>query len=283
MRQLRGGIMNAVVFIIALCTLSISAFAQEPPKLPDNIVGNSHPSVMEKGGPTPRTADGHVDLSGVWIRGEAGTQTQYIGARSEGARAKARPDPPPFQPWAAAKVKAMTPTEIQLGMAGVNCMPLGDPGIFVFNPHPIQFIQIPGVLVQLQEVNNHWRLVHTDGRPHDKDPDPSFNGDAVGHWEADTLVIDVIGLDERTWNNNTGWFHSDQEHLIEHITRPSMNYLNYQFTIEDPKVLTKPWTSPIEIYTLSKEDLLENFCTRNDEVEEFQKLKSQESGGKKDK
>lgn len=278
MRQLRGGMIARVVFIVALPTLSLSAIAQEPPKLPDNIVGNAHPSVMEKGGPAPRTADGHVDLSGVWIRGEAGTQTQYVGARSEALRAQA--EAPPFQPWAAAKVKAMTRTEIQLGMAGVNCMPLGDPGIFMFNPHPIQFIQIPGVLVQLEEVNNHWRLVHTDGRPHDKDPDPSFNGDAVSHWDGDALVIDVIALDERTWNNNTGWFHSDQEHLIERITRPSMNYLNYQVTIEDPKVLTKPWTSPVQIYTLDKHDLLENFCTRNDEVEEFQKLKSQESGGK---
>jgi hypothetical protein len=65
-------------------------------------------------------------------------------------------------------------------------------------------------------------------------------------------VIDTIGIDERTRNNNLGWFHSDQEHVIERITRPSLNYLVYQVTIEDPKVLMKPWTSATHRYSLSE-------------------------------
>jgi hypothetical protein len=273
---------NAATLLAGLGMLSLTAAAQEgkpPVKVPDNIIGNEHPAVEPPGGPPPRTADGHVDLSGVWIRGEAGVQTQYTGSRTQARRGAA--EDIPFQPWAAAKIKGMTPTQLQLGMAGVNCMPLGDPGIFLFNPHPIQFFQLPGVLVQLQEVDNHWRLVHTDGRPHEKDSDPTFNGDAVGHWEGDTLVIDVVAIDERTWNNTAGWFHSDQEHLIERISRPFMNRLTYQVTIEDPKVLTKPWTSPVQTYSLAHEDLFENFCTRNDEVTEFEKLQSQESGAQK--
>ena len=69
------------------------------------------------------------------------------------------------------------------------------------------------------------------------------------------LVIDVIAIDERTWNNFIGWFHSDQEHVIERLSRPSENGLIYQVTIEDPKVLTQPWTSEPHQGSLHHEDL----------------------------
>jgi len=150
--------------------------------------------------------------------------------------------------------------------------------MFLIDPYPFQLIQTPGLFAQLDELNNNWRVVHTDGRPHSPDPDPSFDGDEVGHWEEDTLVIDVIGIDERTWNNFTGWFHSDQEHVIERISRPSMNYLVYQVTIEDPKVLSKPWTSAPRVWTLGHEDLLEYYCTNNQDVDQYKALKSKESG-----
>jgi hypothetical protein len=128
--------------------------------------------------------------------------------------------------------------------------------------------------VHLIESDNAWNVVHTDGRPHKKaeDLEPLYNGDQTGHWEGDTLVIDTISLDERTWINQSGWFHSDQAHIIERIRRPSMNYLEYQYTVEDPKVLTKPWTSAWRTYSLGSEDLTENFCTNNENVEQLQKL-----------
>jgi hypothetical protein len=89
-----------------------------------------------------------------------------------------------------------------------------------------------------------------------------------------------ISIDERTWIRD-GWFHSDALHVIERIRRPSMNYLEHQFTIEDPKVLTKPWTSAWRTYSLSvnDEDLTENFCTFNENVEQFMKLLEVEKAG----
>jgi len=153
--------------------------------------------------------------------------------------------------------------------------------MFLINPYPIQLIQTPGQLVQLDELNNNWRVVPLDGHPHTKDADPTFNGEGIGHWEEDTLVIDVTAIDERTWNNFTGWFHSDQEHVIERISRPSMNYLTVQITIEDPKVLTKPWTSAPRTWTLGHEDLLEYYCTNNQDVEQYKSLKAKETGGEK--
>jgi hypothetical protein len=239
----------------------------------------SKQEAVPKGGPAPRTADGHPDLSGVWFQGTAGGFT-YNPALRKQFDAKATPEePPPFQPWALAKVKSMTQTDFELGRASVNCLPRGVPGMFLINPYPFQIVQTPGLFVQLDELNNNFRVIHTDGRKHSDDPDPSFDGDAVAHWEGDTLVIDVIGIDERTWNNFTGWFHSDQEHVIERVTRPSMNYLVVQVTIEDPKVLTKSWTSAPRVWTLGHEDLLEYYCTNNQEVDQYKALKDKESGG----
>jgi hypothetical protein len=239
----------------------------------------SKQEAVPKGGPAPRTADGHPDLSGVWFQGTAGGFTYNPALRKQFDPKVTPEEPPSFQPSAAAKIKSMTQTDFELGRASVNCLPRGVPGMFLINPYPFQIVQTPGLFVQLDELNNNFRVVHTDGRPHSDDPDPSFDGDEVAHWEGDTLVIDVIGIDERTWNNFTGWFHSDQEHVIERVTRPSMNYLVVQVTIEDPKVLTKPWTSAPRVWTLAHEDLLEYYCTNNQEVDQYKALKDKESGG----
>ena len=120
--------------------------------------------------------------------------------------------------------------------------------MFITNPYPVQLAQSAKQLIQLNELNNNFRVIPTDGRMHTKDPDPTFNGESVAHWDGDTLVIDTIAIDERTWNNFTGWFHSDQEHVVERLTRPSMNYLTYQVTIEDPKVFTRPWKISMPLY-----------------------------------
>jgi len=265
----------AVVVLGILAIPSALAGQEENPSKPTK----SKQEAVPKGGPAPRTADGHPDLSGVWFQGTAGGFT-YNPALRKQFDAKATPEePPPFQPWALAKVKSMTQTDFELGRASVNCLPRGVPGMFLINPYPFQIVQTPGLFVQLDELNNNFRVIHTDGRKHSDDPDPSFDGDAVAHWEGDTLVIDVIAIDERTWNNFTGWFHSDQEHVIERVTRPSMNYLVVQVTIEDPKVLTKSWTSAPRVWTLGHEDLLEYYCTNNQEVDQYKALKDKESGG----
>ncbi len=98
-------------------------------------------------------------------------------------------------------------------------------GIVLNADRPFQFVSAPGLFVQLDEHNHDYRVVTIDGRAHSEDPDPKFNGESVAHWEGDTLVIDTIAVDERVWNGEQWQFHSDQERVIERITRPSMNYL----------------------------------------------------------
>jgi hypothetical protein len=112
-------------------------------------------------------------------------------------------------------------------------------------------------------------------------PFQTFVGDATARCDGDTLVIDVIAIDERTWNNFIGWFHSDQEHVIERLTRPSENSLIYQVTIEYPKALTKPWTSPPRQWSLHHEDLEEYYCTDNQEVLQYESIKEKGAGSNK--
>jgi hypothetical protein len=92
-------------------------------------------------------------------------------------------------------------------------------------------------------------------------------------WDGDTLVIDTVSLDERNW-------HTDSLHVIERFRRPSKNYLEYQYTLDDPKALTKPWTSAWRQYSLGSEPLIENFCTNNENVEQLIKLQEIETKGK---
>src|ERR1700722_13861515 len=114
MRRSFGGLTRAAAMLGGFGMLPLAAAAQQakpPVKVPHNITGNEHPAPEPPGGPPPRTSDGHVDLSGVWIRGEAGVQTQYAGSRTQpgGARGRGAADDIPFQPSAAAKIKALTP------------------------------------------------------------------------------------------------------------------------------------------------------------------------------
>jgi hypothetical protein len=300
---------SAAAVLVALSMVVMPASAQDGK-------GSKESSKDEKihalppGGPTPRLKDGHPDFSGVWYPNSAGqnlktsvlwdasklgalgaevTQQRGRGAREMAdAEALRQFDPkvtpqekPSFQPWAAAKIKAMSATESQLGSTHIQCLPRGVPAIFTSNSYPIQFVSTPGQLVMLVELLNNFRVLHTDGRAHNPDPDPLFNGDGVGHWEGDTLVVDTISLDERNEGVGPGWIHSDQEHLIERLSRPSKNYVIYQVTVEDPKVLTKPWTSAPRRWTLAQDnyDIAEYYCTHNEEVSELSKVKENESAG----
>jgi hypothetical protein len=299
---------SAAAVLAALCMVFTTASAQQgkdsKQSSKDDVI-----HALPPGGPAPRLADGHPDFSGVWFPNSAGmainstviwnasghgtlgaevNQQRAGGDSPADAAARRQFDPkvtpeekPSFQPWAAAKLKGMSDAESQLASTHIQCLPRGVPAIFTSNSYPIQVISTPGQFVQLVELLNNFRVIHTDGRKHNPDPDPLFNGDGVGHWEGDTLVVDTISLDERNEGVNQRWIHSDQEHVVERISRPSMNYLVYQVTVEDPKVLTKPWTSAPHRWSLSQGnyDIQEYYCTHNEEVSELSKVKENESAG----
>jgi hypothetical protein len=232
--------------------------------------GKSDVKALPPGKPTPRTADGHPDLSGIWIDGYTGSfdltaERNPLQGRYD--RNVTPQEPPVFQRWVPEKIKRMG-TLVAAGPC-LDCEPLGPIGIFIKGlGYEIEILQTPQKVVVLSELDTTYRFIWIDGRQHKKDPDPQFNGDAVAHWEGDTLVVDVTALDVHQWLSPTptsmlGWFPSDVAHIVERISRPDSNNLVYQYTVYDPKVLTRPWVSVPQHYSLSREPMVEYYCTNN--------------------
>jgi hypothetical protein len=256
------------------------ALAQAPPpgsigKVSERTAAGSETwHALPPGGPAPRTADGHPDLSGVWFPNSAGRQVQRSYPIDPEAR---RQYDPKVTPELKPVLKPGMQEKYRKPRLYGECAIPATPGTILQEntlTWPIQLLQTPGRLVLMIEYPMDFRVIHTDGRPHPKDPDPTFNGNSVARWEGDTLVIDSIALDNRVPNFG-GWFHSEEEHVIERISRPSKNYLVYQVTIEDPIVLENPWVSAPRRWSLSvvpDDDLDEFFCTTNEEPQEWQKL-----------
>ena len=269
----------AVLAAVA-AAVPFSIAAQNAPTQPYTI------TVMPPGGPTPRLPNGKPDLSGHWLPNGAG---QGVSGRYGVDPAAVRQfDPkvtpeerPSFQAWALEKIKSMTPTELELSKSSVNCQPRGVPAIWLQNPYSTMLVHKPDVLVQLYEVLNNFRVIHTDGRPLPKYPEPLFHGNSAARWEGETLVVESTGFDERTYIMPNGWFHSDALRVVERYTRPSMNYLIVEVTVDDPKVLSKPWKSAPRRWTLGNGDIYEFYCTNNKELEELEKLREQELQEKK--
>ena len=266
-----------VLILVLVTVLALQAGPQSPPQ------GSTEYTikVMPPGGPPPRLPDGKPDFSGHWFPNGAG---QAVSGRF-GVDPAAIPtfDPkvtpeerPSFQPWAEAKIKAMTPTELELSKSSVNCIPRGVPAIWLQNPYTTLIIHKPGLMAQLYEVLNNWRVIHLDGRPLPKYPEPLFHGNSTTRWERDTLVVESVGFDERTYIQPNGWFHSEDLKVTERYSRPSMNYLIVEITVEDPKVLTKPWKSAPRRWTLGDGQVYEFYCTNNKDLEELKNLRELE-------
>ena len=116
-------------------------------------------------------------------------------------------------------------------------------------PFPFQIFQTPQSVAILYEYIHINRLIHTDRTPH---PFPKvvdfWMGDSRGHYEGDTLVVDVANLNDQTWFDSAGNFHSDALHLVERYTRLGPDHLEYEVTIEDPAVFTRPWKMKTILY-----------------------------------
>ena len=243
--------MRAWLMAAALCATPAFA-AQNPPAAKQ----------AEAPKPTPRTADGHPDLTGVWGGGGAGAgapnfvqkgdtlvvvfqldgadpyeDTNLFKALDErgSARKAAAPNKPPYKPELAAKLKEASDLQSRLDPA-FYCKPEGVPRM---GP-PSQIVQTPGQVVLLYEGRNTFRVVPTDNRKHRDDVEPTWNGDAVGRWQDDTLVVDVTNIIDESWLGADGWFHSDALHVVERFRREG-DTLTYSATVEDPKMFTGPW------------------------------------------
>jgi hypothetical protein len=226
--------------------------------------------------PAPRAANGKPDLSGVWEAeaapipvlmkllpggqnglGEDLPSQYFINMFSD-----FKPDESPLRPAAAAAY--------QQALAGMGkdfpvtrCLPAGVPAADL-SPIPFKIIQTPGVIAMLYELDTSFRQIYTDGRKQPQDPLPSWMGYSVGKWEGDTLVVDVVGFNDKSWLDASGHTHSDELHVIERFHRRDFGHMEIQVTLEDPKILTRPVTFKFNEILQPETDLIELYCAENE-------------------
>ncbi|HZI27178.1 MAG TPA: hypothetical protein VFD64_03420 [Gemmatimonadaceae bacterium] len=249
------------------------------------VAGNFHEiRLLPPGGPTPRTADGHPDLTGRYYPNQAGRMLQGGYQVDDSIYLEfdpAVPRPPQASPVLTPEgtAKYRFPRELY-----GECPVGGTPQSITMQTSqhgPMQLIQLPGSVWILTEWPTTIRYVPTDGRPHSEDPDPSFVGESVGRWEGDTLVVDTIAIDRRVTNPG-GWHPSEKVHVVERFTRPSKNYIVYDLTIEDPVVLAQPYVHGSRRWSLAQDpdDRWDEYvCTHNEEPAFAEKLQLYGGGG----
>lgn len=239
-RMLTRAALAVAVLIVPLSARAQTNYAAEAAR---------NPGAASK--PTPHTADGHPDLNGVWHHFFGIGTIQKVGdsftvggafSPQNGAlyNTPLGDSKPPYKAAAAEKVKTLDTNQVKEDPA-LHCMPPGVPRI---GP-PHQIVQTPKQVVFLyaDSTGNQWRVIPLDGRPHSTDPETvaTYNGDSVGHWDGDTLVVDVTRLTDETWLGDNGLFHSRRLHVTERLKRVGET-IQYQVTMEDPDVFEKPWT-----------------------------------------
>jgi hypothetical protein len=174
---------------------------------------------------------------------------------------------PPFQPWAEAKFKERQSEKLhQDPDAGPDpterCIPPGIPRI-MGQPFPWEIVQARDRVIMIFEYQSLIRQIFTDGREHPKDLEPTYMGHAIGRFEGDTLVVDTVGFNDKTWLDPMGLPHSDAIHVIEHIRRVDHDTLVDEYTIDDPKAYKKPWTAQKTFKLKPDWQIQEYVCAEN--------------------
>jgi hypothetical protein len=250
--------------------------------------------------PTPRLPDGTVNLGrvvgekGIWnvpyitnmgmrivddsgksvapapepgARGRAGAPLGGGEGTAGGGRGGTRSEPwVPFQPWAAAVYDYNSVNQSKYDPEGY-CLPPGGPRMMA-TPYPAEIIQLPEqkrIIMIFEGATHIWREIFMDGRPHPTGDalNPTYLGHSVGHWEDQTLVVDVVGFNEATWLDYFGHPHTDQLHVVERFTRPSKQTLHYEALIDDPGAYTKPFKVAWDIPWRANAELTEYICQEN--------------------
>jgi hypothetical protein len=247
---MRFPVLSVAVTAAALFSGPVSALAQQ---------GSNAASAKDAPAkPTPRTPDGHPDLNGVWstvggissvfksekkedgsVSIKGGDQFNiFTSKRPSGPpRAAYNQNVPSYKPEFVEKVKNLSDNESKTDQV-FYC---GKPGVPRLGP-PRKIIQTAREVTFLYEdmSGDGYRVIPI-GRPHRADLDPSYNGDSIGRWDGNTLVVESVNFVEDTWFGENGYFHSDAMKVTERFTRDGDTIL-YEVTVDDPKVLTAPWT-----------------------------------------
>jgi hypothetical protein len=215
----------------------------------------AHAAIAQTFAP-PRTREGTPNLQGIWqVMNTAAWDLQDHGARlgAPAGQGIVVGNEIPYQPQAVEKKRDNFANRQTRDPESKGYLP-GVPRI-MYMPFPFQIVQTPGYLAMVFEYDRGIRIVYTNGTPHPRGPLYWWLGDSRGRWEGDTLVVDVVYFTGETWLDRAGNFHSDQLHLVERFTLAGPDHMNYEVTVEDPQVFTRPWTMRTVLYRRKEPDV----------------------------
>ncbi len=239
----------AVILSAVIVSLNTPVAAQWA-NLPTPGIPRTANSKPDFSAPAPRTADSKPDLSGLWEKiSKYGTDISVDLKTAD------------IQPWA---VELVQKRMEDLGKDHMipRCLPLG-PGYVTDSGTTAagmtKIIQTPTLILFLSQ-DLTYRQIYMDGRALDADPNPSWMGYSVGHWEGDTLVVESNGYNDRTWLDRNGHPHSSALRTTERYRRKDFGHLEFSMTLTDPAVYAKPWTVSMEAKLAADTELIEYVC-----------------------
>jgi hypothetical protein len=265
----------------ALASIAAGLLCVSPPlvaqwlKYPTAGVPRTRDGKLNLTAPAPRTREGKPDFSGLWLTADGlpctqqtlGQEFLVCGAELPISRyginmGAGLPSGLPYQPWASQQVKYETEQNSK-DDPHARCLP--DTFVRLYGlPHIQKFVQLPRLLVMLDELNASYRQVFTDGRPLPTSPQPSWQGYSSGKWVGDTLVVDSIGFRDGLWLDIVGSPMTDAAKVRERIRRPDYGHLEIEVTVDDSKAYTKPWTVTLKQALVVDTELVDEICLENE-------------------
>ena len=232
----------------------------------------------------PRTSDGKPDLSGVWhveatpmdewkrllgkdldfvvATSPLGMETTTISKYALNVLMDFKPEDAPMKPETA-KIFGERAEALGRDLPSTYCLPIGLPLTYLVS-EVNKVVQTPGLTVIMYEADGTHRQIYTDGRKAPRDPEPMWLGYSTGRWEGDTLVVDTVGFNDKSWLDAFGHPHSDALHLVERFRRRDFGHLDMEITIDDPKMYTKAFSFKVTQRLVPDSDILESFCNENE-------------------
>src|SRR5437870_4476128 len=240
--------MKTVVFAVIFSAVTLPVAAQwlnhPTPGIPRTA--NGKPNLTAA---APRTADGKPDLSGIWQR------ISFKYERNAAADLK----PGEIQPWAQ-KLAAERAEDLGKDHMSVQCLPWGPSANY--SPRKAKIVQTRSLILFLDE-DLTYRQIFMDGRPLEKDPNPSWMGYSVGRWDGDALVVESFGFNDKTWLDRNGHPHSEALRVTERYRRRDFGHLEIEMTLDDRSVYARPWTVALKAELDPDTELLESVCNEN--------------------
>ena len=270
MSRMRLKMLEVGLLLASLSAIPFTASAQwldyPTPGIPRTADGKA-----DLKAPVPRTRDGKPDLSGMWFanvpskdycRTPECIQEERMAREQINLGIKLK-DGLPYTQWAKDQ---MVPRRANGGREDPHtyCKPPNFPRAWTL-PQYIKIVQTPALVVVLHEFNAAYREVYLDGRPLPKDPNPTWNGYSIGHWEGDTLVIETNGIRDDMWLDINGSPVTESAKVTERLKRLSFGLMQIEISVNDPKAYTRPWSVTIEMAYQADTPMIEEICMDNEQ------------------